>query len=239
MQYRLVLGGDGVSLRETPAREWVEVLSSCLKALEVGAPDAVVIMPDLQAGSVACPLETVDGDVGPAWDAIADAVAQRRPEGLWSAALDFVDAAAKFARRHPGRHVEMRGREVVRIDASFDVEVHRPIRGASVLFGRLLRIGGQEPRVALRLGDGRLVTGNATEEVARRIASMLYQDVGLRATVSWDPRTWEVVTFQAMGFAEPDSLDVTAGLAAAALVEDSWGNDPVRAIAEFRGDGGE
>lgn len=111
-----------------------------------------------------------------------------------------------------------RGIPEARLDATF-----RPppapvlVQGATTLHGRCLRVGGAtQPRAEVRLStSGRLLNADLTEEVARQLATRLYEEVVLEGQATWDVETWEVESFRVVNV-----IDYRAG-------------DPMRAFQDL------
>lgn len=71
--------------------------------------------------------------------------------------------------------------------------------GTTTLLGTLMRVGGVSPRAELRLANrSKLLYVDVTEEMAKALASRLYQQVSLEGTATWDPDTWRMQSFKAV-----------------------------------------
>ncbi len=98
-----------------------------------------------------------------------------------------------------------------------DVPIRTRLRvsGETDLYGRLLRVGGVEPRAAIELDTGqRLAIDLANFEMAQKVAPLLYRDIGLRGTAQWMADTWEITSFRASDLLPYRGGDVVEGFVA-------------------------
>jgi hypothetical protein len=70
------------------------------------------------------------------------------------------------------------------------------IEGETTLFGEVERVGGAEPKVALRLPDGSSVYCEVTKEQARELGKRLYQPVCVVGTATWRLPTYIIEAFR-------------------------------------------
>lgn len=64
-----------------------------------------------------------------------------------------------------------------------------PLEGETVLYGEVVRVGGETPRVRIRTMSGSFVNCTVSAEIAKKIAGRLYTEVGLRGDAVWNPDT--------------------------------------------------
>ena len=73
-----------------------------------------------------------------------------------------------------------------------DPEEYMTLKGGTTVHGRILYVGGPiKPRVEIQTTQGKFKC-YMSEEQARSLAPRLFERVGLRGTVFWDSRTWNV-----------------------------------------------
>ena len=92
------------------------------------------------------------------------------------------------------------------------------VRGTTTLFGRCIRVGGVRPRAEISLQRGGTLFIDVSEQLARKLAQRLYDQVCLDGEASWDAETWSIQSFRATDVADyrPVSLasafqDLTVG----------------------------
>ncbi len=106
--------------------------------------------------------------------------------------------------------------------ASFDYSISLPadqkFRGKSSILGEVLRVGGEEPKVRLRLPSGKTLSCDTSESVARELGHRLYDFVTCTGVATWDYATGEVLRFRiekARAFNRVPASKAFANLAAA------------------------
>ncbi len=70
------------------------------------------------------------------------------------------------------------------------------LKGRTTIYGRVITVGGVEPRAQLRLLNGRLFRVKLKEETAKALAVRLYQVVALKGIASWRSDNMEMVNFE-------------------------------------------
>lgn len=69
------------------------------------------------------------------------------------------------------------------------------IRGETVIFGKVERVGGVEPKVRLRLSEHESFSCFISEPLARQLGPRLYEEVGLKGQATWDATDWSLLYF--------------------------------------------
>lgn len=92
-------------------------------------------------------------------------------------------------------------------DASATVEITKdnllklPIAttviSTTTIYGRLIKIGGTPPVAQLKLPNDQVVNCDLNEELAKKIASSIYQDIGLEGEAHWKHPGWHLERFSA------------------------------------------
>lgn len=94
-------------------------------------------------------------------------------------------------------------------------EQPEPIKtsGSTTLYGVLERVGGVEPKAALRTSSG-LVSITLDRDFARKLAPRLYERIGLSGMAIWNVDTWQILDFR-----PTEILDYRPGTIAQAFEE--------------------
>lgn len=117
------------------------------------------------------------------------------------------------------------------------------ISGDTVLYGKLVRIGGKEdPRAHLVLNNGEDVRMSVTVEFAQSLAPYLYKEIAVRGTAEWDILDWSIRKFfpsEVIDEYNPGSIPDAFRQLADACGPEAWKDvdDVVKAIRELREDG--
>lgn len=69
-------------------------------------------------------------------------------------------------------------------------------RGGSSLIGQVVRVGGEEPKVRLKLPSGKVLSCDTSEHVAKELGHRLYETVTCKGYATWDYATGEVLKFK-------------------------------------------
>jgi hypothetical protein len=73
-----------------------------------------------------------------------------------------------------------------------------PIRGSTTVFGRCLRVGGaKKPKAEIRSSStGEILYADLSEEIAKELGKLLYEEVILEGAAVWDSATWQIQEFR-------------------------------------------
>ena len=111
------------------------------------------------------------------------------------------------------------------------------VKGTSTIFGKCIRVGGSEPKVDVRLPNrSRLLHVKVTEEMARRLARNLYDNVAMTGEATWERDTWFIVNFRATSVVNIQSgTPLQAFKELGEMVGEKWkGIDVERFVEEMR-----
>lgn len=71
--------------------------------------------------------------------------------------------------------------------------VNPAITGQTVIYGKLIRIGGKEPAARVQLTSGREITVTLPESLCRDLATRIYEVVGIAGIGRWEAATWDLI----------------------------------------------
>lgn len=142
--------------------------------------------------------------VAPAFERLALGVKTRSCEGFPSRGIAGLEVIASFtARRKCRAEFWPGGRTVTEplavMDETFAEGLpERPkVRGETVIYGMVERVGGVEPKVRLRLSSRESVSCHLSESLARQVGARLYVEVGLKGKATWDAGDYSLLYFHA------------------------------------------
>ena len=81
-------------------------------------------------------------------------------------------------------------------DSNLSLPAEFKFKGRSSLIGEVVRVGGVEPKVGLRLASGKTLTCETTESIAMELGHRLYDIVSCKGTATWDYAKGEVLKFR-------------------------------------------
>ena len=126
--------------------------------------------------------------------------------------------------------------EISRSNPIPPVQDKNNIRGHAELFGQCIRVGGDTPKVRLRLANGLAISADTNIQLAKDVAKHLYEDVMVSGEAIWDAETWVLVSFKLQSLEACDLPTPSAAFQKLAeLVGNSWRNvDAVSFVRELR-----
>jgi len=91
-----------------------------------------------------------------------------------------------------------KARPALELESDFVLDVPRPeyVRGETIVYGKVERVGGVRPRVKVRLSSREVMYGDISEDQARELGKRMYQPAGLRGQATWDPQDGSFVYFR-------------------------------------------
>lgn len=83
------------------------------------------------------------------------------------------------------------------------------VRGDTTLYGEVLRVGGENSRVQIKVNNTYTISFEVKREIAIYLATKLYKEVGLKGNARWDTKTYKVIDFRAEDIVEiePSNLN--------------------------------
>ena len=113
------------------------------------------------------------------------------------------------------------------------------IVGQTVIYGYVLRVGGAEPKVLLRLTGNNLLSCDGLFDTVKKLAPRLYTWVGLEGTAKWNPKNFSIEEFKIERILDYEEGKVYEAVNEISnLIEPFYRDvpDPDRYIADLRGD---
>ncbi|TGE04642.1 hypothetical protein [Hymenobacter fodinae] len=152
-----------------------------------------------QSLSLKCLANKAREYVFPALLAITTSFSNNAYSGLPSGAIEDLKKITKFARRHECDGVWIQdGERVASFDKDTEINISEQefLRGDTTIYGQVLKAGGDNPRVTLKIDDDYTVSFDVQREIAIKLASNLYKEVGMTGNARWHRKTYKVVDFR-------------------------------------------
>lgn len=151
-----------------------------------------------------------------AFEDIAHAVESEDYRRLPSEVLTSLRTIRKFSRKYRC-DVELRtnnGRVTTHaiITPETEISLPPPLKGETVIYGRVTRVGGKKPRVQFDLINGKTIYCDASEDMARRLGARLYKSVGLVGIATWEAEGLEIKDFDIVDILNYKDKPITAAL---------------------------
>ena len=182
--------------------------------------------------------------VFPIFRGIGQAVMTNDYRDLPPSSIDALDTIATFSRkkRCTAELVTTNGhREVLAtITPKTVLEKRARLSGETTVYGRVVRVGGKDPRAMVELLNGQIVYCDTNEAIARELGSRLYTNVGLFGVARWDAESLKLEQFTINDVTPYEELpleDAMNQLAKAVGMYYSDVTDVEKYISDIRGSG--
>lgn len=247
--FHIEMRGSGVYPRTTPLKELIDFLTNLevtlletAKAQDVDIQEGVVSLVEIQEGSNRLGL-AVSPLFLPVIAQITRTVATQEfsniPERAHRSLYGIYEQAQK--KNWEIHFVADKARDIEVATISNEQPIPNPVspyvKGTSTIFGRCIRVGGAEPKVDVRLPNrSRLLHVEVTEEMARRLARNLYDNIAMTGEATWERDTWFIVNFRATSVVNIQSgTPLQAFKELGEVVGEKWkGVDVERFVEEMR-----
>lgn len=206
---------------------------------------AFVSLVDVQTGCVAlriAPSAPTANAVDEAYEELTQAIAGDGLHLLPARALTCVHFFHDFTKRHNGDAQftvvgEEHPRATLRSDAVFSEPSPSTIKGVTTIYGEVRKTGGEDPKVCIRLADGRLLQCDVKQSIAEELAHRLYKTVSLTGTAEWNSK-YQVIGFSIQSY-NTDFQDIPLSSAFAklkGLIGAAWDkvDDPEKELRRIR-----
>jgi len=212
--FKIRFAGGDVHPDTVPAHELAELLIATEQALtsvvaqenpDVDTSELIVGLVNVKDESLGLEFATSRPALFErAFDRVTVAVSSRRFDELPSRAIVGIQTIASFNHRRrcqaqiwDARRQSTAPVAVMDEDFASSIPERPKLRGETVLFGLVERVGGVEPKVRLRISDKESISCHISEELAKRVGNRLYDEVGLRGQATWDGADFELLYFHA------------------------------------------
>jgi hypothetical protein len=179
---------------------------------------------------------------------LAKAVNDRNPGSLPAAARNGLQQVMPILRRwatedrRPSFQLLLPDRDisaplaVITPDMEFSFTPPK-VLGNTTIYGSLIWIGGQRPKAHVKMDNGALLNCEVSKQLARSLASRLYEEIGLEGEAEWNSEDWSIVSFRISGVTDfrggpiIESIDVLAS-----TIAGDWddADDVVGEISQIR-----
>lgn len=109
--------------------------------------------------------------------------------------------------------------------------------GETVIYGKLVRVGGALPKIRIQTEDGQTFSIEVREGQAKRLATKLYEVVGLRGTAKWRKDNFAIESFSFIELMPFNEQPITQSIEELKkIIGESWSNiqDPLGYIINQR-----
>ena len=141
---------------------------------------------------------------------VARAINENRFAEFTTSGLEALRFMASFSTRHQVttefRNGSARSKPMAVLTPGMNIEPFPRFTGETIVYGKLLRVGGKTPKIALELENGdRLTCEVDSESLAIDLATRLYQEVGLVGLARWSAKDGKLEEFKVTGITHYES----------------------------------
>lgn len=130
---------------------------------------------------------------------ISTAITTSKYNTLNSDTVESLIEISRFTKRHECvgyfRH-DNRSLTTLTKDTEIKFDKSNEIKGETRIYAKILRVGGESPTVNLKIDDEYKLTINVKEDLAKVLASKLYETAALIGVATWDKKSYKVIDFK-------------------------------------------
>jgi hypothetical protein len=185
-----------------------EEMIACVVAdrhLNIKKDDVVIGLASLGDGSIRLGFKSVVPSVViPAYLSVASAVNKNEFTSLPSSSRRALDKIISFTRRHhcvAELHSPDNDELIASITPSTNTQVSGLAQGLTTIYGRILRVGGKNPRVTVETVSGDSIYCDVSFEIAQELGRRLYEFAEFSGMATWNPNGWQIEEFRIESFA--------------------------------------
>jgi hypothetical protein len=203
--------GGGVLPENIRAGEMADILSSVedmlsgLVATEhptLTKEQLVIGLVGIKSGSVNLQFSSQLPEItAPAFAKLASAIKTKDFSSLPVPTLKSLDKFSSFVRKRncEAEFISRNGKSTVLATITPDIKVSLPdlLKGETIIYGRIIRVGGREPKAMIETSDGVTVYCDMeNEDLARELGERLYMPVRIRGKATWEPHSLRLEEFK-------------------------------------------
>jgi hypothetical protein len=166
--------------------------------------DVIIGLASLSDGSIRLGFKSIlPSVVIPAYLSVASAVNKNEFASLPGSSRRAIDKIISFTRRHhcvADLHSPDNGELIASITPSTNTQVPGLAQGQTTIYGRILRVGGKNPRVTVETVTGDSIFCDVSFEIAQELGRRLYEFAEFSGMAIWNPNDWQIEEFRIESF---------------------------------------
>lgn len=88
------------------------------------------------------------------------------------------------------------------------LEKENEVKGETIIYGLVLRVGGEKPTIHFKVDNEYRIVFDTKEDIAKKLAQKLYDEVGLRGVAKWDIKSYKVIDFTVSDIVEIETKPI-------------------------------
>ena len=172
----------------------------------------------------------------PAFAAIASAITSNDLTSLPQKSIENLKNIQKITyQKNCQADFKLNGETIAKIDSETQISIpdSRKIKGDTILYGKIIRVGGADPVVRVKLDGNITLSFDVSESDAIRLAHKLYKEVGFRGTASWAKDSYRLLDFKVKSIIdEYEPIGIKKSFEELSLIASKYWDD-IENIEEF------
>lgn len=209
--FEINIAGEGISPESIRASDLADILKSIEKSIssvavqknpDLDPDDFIVGLVQIQRGSARLAFSSSRPSVArESFESVSTAVSEGKLYRLPPVAVDGINEIAEFSKKKAcvielRPDIQREPTAFIKPDTDFMIPEKQSITSDSVIFGKLERIGGTKPIARLRISEHEAVSCSISYELAKSLASRLYENIGLTGRATWNSQDWSMTSFE-------------------------------------------
>jgi len=153
----------------------------------------------------------------PAFQEVSHAIRAGKPSLLPRESYPAFDKIIQFMKKNQAQVdlILVNGKPETLATITPDLEIPKPsyITGETTIYGQIVRVGGAEPKVEIRIISGKVLYCPFEITLAPELGALLYKNVGLKGDAKWDTATYEISEFKALAVTDYRETSITDAFA--------------------------
>jgi hypothetical protein len=215
--------GEGVTPGNIRARDLADLLVSSEEMFasvilsqqpNITRDEIVIGLVGIYSGTVRLEFAPQSAEVTfAAADRIAQAFTENNLRSLPLASLENMKTITSFAKKR-NCDIEFTSRNgqsisLMTFHPETIIDLPPDIHGETVIYGKLVRIGGRDPTAMIELTDNEQITCDILDqEVAKTLAPRLYNWIGLKGEAKWNSGDFSLQSFRITGITEYEDSSI-------------------------------
>ncbi|QUS60469.1 hypothetical protein IQE94_13400 [Synechocystis sp. PCC 7339] len=217
------LTGAGISPGKVRSKDIGELITATEEIISTYVHDK---HSEIHANDIIIGLKNVKGDgyileyqpslpeiTVPAFEAVSHCIETRKLEILPSKTVESIAKIRQLSKKG-GFNTEFYAvngsrKYLTSINQTLEIPASITMQGETTLYGEIIRVGGSEPKVAIKIMSGRILYCDAKKAIVRQAGQRLYEIVGIRGNVEWRMNDMEIQSFQIIEFTDYQDSPIT------------------------------
>jgi hypothetical protein len=138
--------------------------------------------------------------VNPAFEQVAISIKSRKPESIPFESHGHFEKIISFVKKHQAQadFIVVNGKSKTLATLTPEFELPKPgyITGQTTIYGKIVRVGGVDPKVEVKTISEQTLYCPFEVELASQLGARLYQLVGLNGEARWNTHSLEIIDFR-------------------------------------------